>query len=232
MIKNLSLLTCILLISCLIFTAAGCASKKARKLEEMGHAALLEKGLKQLDDGNMAGALQSLLLVKDRYPYTESAIKASLKLADTYFDMGEYATAYDLYVEFERYHPDDNNIPYVKFQRGMCYFKQIRGFDREQKHAIGASIEFAKLIAEYPDSEYSTKARRCYRECLLNRSKFEMYTGNFYFNQKKYLAALQRYTYAIKNFPDVGQYHDALVRISECRAKIAELDIEPLPTEQ
>ena len=232
MAKYLSYTKCIILISCLIFSAAGCASNKARKLEDMGHAELLEKGLKQLDEGNMARALQSLLLVKDRYPYTESAITASLKLADTYFSMGEYATAYELYAEFERYHPDDENIPYVKFQRGLCYYKQIRGFDREQKHALGASIEFAKLVVEYPDNEYSEKARRYYRKCLLNRSKFEMYTGNFYFNQKKYLAALQRYTYAIENFPDVGQYHEALEKISMCKVKMAELGIDPLTTEE
>ncbi len=226
--KYLSYIKFILLISCLIFAATGCASKRARKLEDLGHAELLEKGLEQMEKGNMQAALQSLVLVKDRYPYTESAVTASLKLADTYFDMGEYATAYELYVEFERFHPDDLNIPYIKYQRGMCYYKQIRDYDREQKYALGASIEFVKLISEYPDSEYSVKARRYYRKCLLYRTEFEIYTGNFYFNQKKYLAAFQRYTNAIKNFPDVGHYHEALERIHICRVKMAELDIEPL----
>ena len=230
--KYMSYIKYFLLVSCIIFAAAGCSTKKARKLEDMGHAELLEKGLKQLDNGNMATALQSLLLVKDRYPYTESAVIASLKLADTYFGMGEYPTAHDLYAEFERFHPDNENIPYVKFQRGMCFFKQMRGFDREQKYALGASIEFVKLINEYPDHEYSIKARRYYRECLLNRAKFEIFTGNFYYNQKKYLAAFQRYNYAIENFPDVGQYHEALEKIHLCKIKMAELNIEPLTAGQ
>ena len=226
--KYLSYIKCILLISFLLFSATGCATKKAKLLEDMGHAELLEKGLKYEGKGNTKAAVQFLQLVKDRYPYTESAITASIKLADTYFKMGEYATAYDLYAEFERYHPDDGNLPYIGFQKGMCYFKQIRGFDREQKHALIASIEFVKLLTMYPDSEYSMKARRYYRECLLNLAKFEIYTGNFYFNQKKYLSALQRYTYAIKNFPDVGQYHEALAKISICKAKLAELGEEPI----
>ena len=192
----------------------------------MGHAELLEKGLNYAEKGELGGALQSLQLVKDRYPYTESAITASLKLADTYFDMGENVTAYDLYAEFERLHPNDVNIPYIKFQKGMCFFKQIKGFDREQKHALRASIDFLMLINQFPDSEYSIKARRYYRACLLNLTKFEIYTGNFYFRQGKYLSALNRYTYAITNFPDLGQYHDALGKISLCKSKLAELDKE------
>ena len=224
--KNFSYLKCILFISCLIFAAAGCSTNKARRLENMGHVELLEKGLKQAENGELGGALQSLQLVKDRYPYTESAVVASLKLADTYYDLGEYLTAYDLYSEFDRLHPNDVNIPYVKYQRGMCNFKQIKGFDREQKHAMIASLEFLKLINQYPDSKYATKARRHYRECLLNLTKYEIYTANFYFGQGKYLSALNRYTYAIKHFPDLGQYHEALQKISICKLKLAELDKE------
>lgn len=190
----------------------------------MGHAELLEKGLKAAERNQLSQALTYLQIVKDRYPYTESAVIASLKLADTYFDMGEYVTAYDLYSEFERFHPNDSHIPYIKYQRGMCYFKQIRGFDRDQRHALAASVEFVKLIHDYPDNEYSIKARRRYRECLFKLTKFEIYTGDFYFRQKDYLAALNRYKYAVKKYPDVGQYHGALEKISLCNLKIAELE--------
>ena len=231
MYKYLSYARCILLITCLIFAATGCSTKK-RRLEDMGHAELLEKGLRQLDRSELGPAVASLQMVKDRYPYTESAITASLKLADTYYDMGEYITAHDLYSDFERLHPNDGNIPYIKYRRGMCFFKQIRSFDREQTYTLSASIEFLKLINDYPDSEYSVKARRHYRECLLNLTKFEIYTGDFYFRTKHYLSALNRYKYAIKNFPDVGQYHDALEKISLCKSKMAKLDIkEELPEE-
>ena len=226
--KIFSYTGCILLIFCLVFATTGCATKKARRLEEMGHAELLKKGLERLEKGELAAAVQSLQLVKDRYPYTESAVTASLKLAETYYKMGEYATAYSLFVEFERFHPNDVNIPYIEYQRGMCFFKQIKGFDREQKFALSASVEFLKLITTYPDNEYSSKARRHYRECLLNLTKFEMYTGDFYFRQGHYLSALNRYNYAIKNFPDLGQYYDALKKISMCKLKLAELDKKDL----
>jgi len=216
---------CILILS-LFLISSGCATKKARKIDEMGHAELLEKGLNHLKKSDYVNALTTLQMVKNRYPYTDSAIVASLKLADTYYELGEYESAYALYYEFDRYHPKDENVPYVKYRKGMCYFIKIKGFDREQNHAQMARIEFERLIAQHPDNEYSKKARRHLRECMINLANFEIYTGDFYYRQKNYRSALLRYTYALKNFPDVGHYYDAINKISLCNMKIAELEKE------
>jgi outer membrane protein assembly factor BamD (BamD/ComL family) len=47
-----------------------------------------------------------------------------------------------------------------------------------------------------------------------------MSVGNFYFKQRKYVSALERYTYAIEKFPDMGHYHEALENISKCKQKL------------
>ena len=188
----------------------------------MGPETLLKKGLQELKAGNSNVAISMLRIVKDRYPYTEAAVIANLKLADTNYEVGDYDTAYDLYDEFEKFHPKDTHIPYIKYKKAMCNFTQMRGFDRDQKYVQKAREEFEKLIKQFPHSEYSVKARRQLRECLLNQAKFEIYTGNFYFKQKRYTSAIQRYEYAINNYPDVGQYHEALEKIRVCRVKLAE----------
>lgn len=218
--RYISYIKYILIISCVIFIAAGC-SKKPKP--DIGYKELLQMGLKKLKDGNPTQALAMLQTVKDRYPYTDSAVVASLKLADTYYELKEYDSAYDLYDEFERYHPKEADIPYVKYQKAMCNFVRIRSFDRDQSHVQKAKEEFEKLINQFPTGEYTLMARRHLRECLLKLAQFEIYTGNFYFNQKKYISAMQRYKYAIHNFPDVGQYHDALEKINKCQIKLAEI---------
>jgi outer membrane protein assembly factor BamD (BamD/ComL family) len=40
----------------------------------------------------------------------------------------------------------------------------------------------------------------------------------------EYVSALDRYTFVIKNYPDVGQYHEALEYISKCKEKLAKTD--------
>lgn len=190
----------------------------------MGHAELLEKGLKELKRSDYDRALQTLQMIKNRYPYTDSAIVAAIKLADTNYDLGEYETAYSLYNEFDRFHPKDEKNPYVKYRKGMCNFTRIKSFDREQTHAQMAMVEFEALIAQYPDNEYSKQARRHLQTCIVNLANFEVYTGNFYYRQKNYRSALQRYQFALKHYPDVGQYYEAINKISLCNMKIADLE--------
>ena len=50
----------------------------------------------------------------------------------------------------------------------------------------------------------------------------ELYVGHFYFKMKRYNAAMSRYRYILKNFPDLGQYHEALEYLSKSEEKLAE----------
>jgi len=216
------LISYIMFVSCLIFLFSGCSAKKNPNLNKEGHVVLLEKGLTQMKAGDFSRSLRTLKSVKDRYPYTKSAIIANLKLADTYFELDEFETAFDLYNEFERFHPKDPNAPYAMFQKGMCHFVQIRSFDREQDHINNARYMFALLIKKYPDDEYANMARKNLRKSISYLAKYEVYVGDFYFKQGKYISALERYTYAIKNFPDMGHYHEVLESMSKCKQKLAE----------
>ncbi len=204
-----------------VFLFDGCAAFKKQPPEDQGPETLLSKGLKQMKDGNFGAAARLLQTVKDRYPYSESAKTASLKLADTLFKRGEYDVAFDLYDEFERLHPKDKNAPYVSFQKGMCYFERIRSFDRDQTFTNKARQEFERFIIRYPKSEYYNEAGKKLKECLTALCKYELYVGHFYFKSGKYRPALERFTYLIENYPDVGQYHEALEYISKCKQELA-----------
>jgi len=50
----------------------------------------------------------------------------------------------------------------------------------------------------------------------------ELYVGHFYFKMKKYNAAMSRYRYILENFPDLGQYHEALEYLSKSEERQAE----------
>lgn len=222
--KKYRLIKYILIAACLVLSVSGCSAKKKMKPKNESHEALLEKGLRQMKKGDFMRSLNTLQTVKDRYPYTKSAIVASLKLADTQFELDKFTNALELYEEFERFHPKDENTPYVMYQKGMCYFVQIRSYDREQELIIKASQMFQRLIQKYPDDEYANKAKKNLRKCLAYMAQYEVYVGNFYFKMGKYQSALDRYIYSIKKYPDMGHYHEALENIARCRQKLAELN--------
>jgi outer membrane protein assembly factor BamD len=67
------------------------------------------------------------------------------------------------------------------------------------------------------------------RKCLIFLAEYELYVGQFYFKNKNYKAAQDRFLYLIRNYPDMGQYREALEYISRCKEKIAEAEEAPKP---
>jgi outer membrane protein assembly factor BamD len=210
--------------SLLIFSVVhtGCSSTGKKKgIYDTPPAELLAQAQKKLDKSEFKSATNLLQAIKDRYPYSQESITAELKLADSLFQRGEYDSAIENYDEFERLHPKDKKIPYVIYQKGLCHFKQIKGVDREQAQVADARDEFENLVKRFPDNEYSYKAKEYIRQCLIYQAEHELYVGIFYYRMKKYRSALDRFTYLIENYPDVGQYQEALEYIAKCNAKKA-----------
>ncbi len=177
---------------------------------------LFKEGIRDMRDAFYEGAIEVFQKIKDRYPYSKYAVLAELKLADALYLKGNYDEAYEVYDEFEKLHPLNPNIPYVIYQKGMCHFKRVSTVDRDQYHARKAKEEFERLIRRFPSSEYARIARWRLRKCYANLAKHEIYVARFYLKMKKYRAALNRFRYAIENYPDVGQYYEALKGIRIC----------------
>jgi outer membrane protein assembly factor BamD len=190
--------------------------------EDRRPAELMMEGNENLEKGRFQAASEAFQQVKDRYPYSRYAIMAELKMADALFQQKEYLAAYEAYDEFEKLHPKNNLIPYVIFQKGDCHFRQITTIDRDQSNTFQAKEEFERLIKRYPISEYAKRARRAVRKCLIFLSEYELYVGHYYYKKGKYRAAMGRYSYIIKHYPDMGQYNEAMEYISRCKRKLAE----------
>lgn len=190
--------------------------------EELTPAELMSQGVEDFNDGKFEAATESFQKIKDRYPYSEFAVKAELKMADALYERDLFDEAYDEYTEFEKLHPRNPEIPYVVFQKGMCNFSRVSTIDRDQSYTWKAKEDFERLIKRYRRSAYTERARRKVRECYIKLAEHELYVGNFYFKMEKYQPAMSRYIYLIENYPDVGQYYEALEKIKICREKLAE----------
>jgi outer membrane protein assembly factor BamD len=201
----------------------GCAEKKP-SISEKAPEALLNFGLERLERNDYETAERAFQAIKNRYPYSKQVITAELKMAESHIRRKDFDSALLVYYDFERLHPKDNNIPYVIYQEALCHFEQVSTIDREQTHVISAKKEVERLIKRFPDSKYANKARDYLRKCLVHLAEYELYVGHFYFKMGEYEAALLRYKYIIQNYPDTGQYHEALEYISKCEKRLAEQD--------
>jgi outer membrane protein assembly factor BamD len=203
----------------------GCAGKqKTTNTNQMGPEDLLARGLRRMEHNEYQNAINSFQAIKDRYPYSKIVITAELKMAESHIVLKDYEAALVVYDDFEKLHPKDSNIPFVIYQKGMCNLDQVRTIDRDQTYTVRARYEFQRLVRRFPESEWSNKARANIRKCLAYLAEYELYVGRFYYKMGKYASALDRFTYLIKNYPDMGQYHEALEYIGKCKAKLAETE--------
>ena len=189
--------------------------------EDKSPQAIMADGIKDLEAGRYQSAVEAFQNIKDRYPYSKYALIAELKMAEALYLQKEYDLAYEAYDEFEKLHPKNKDIPYVIYQKGMCHFKQMKSIDREQEHTRSAQQEFERLVRRFPRDDYANRARRNIRKCLIFLAEYELYVGHYYYERGYYQAALGRYLYIIENYPDMGQYHEAMEYISKCKEKLA-----------
>ena len=139
----------------------------------------------------------------------------------SHYHLQEYDSAFDAYNEFQRLHPTSPNAPYAWYQMGMCHFEQASTIDRDQSHTQQAMSSFERLVKSFPKSEYASNAHWKIRECYILLAGSELYVAHFYYKMKKYNAAMVRYRYILENYPDLGQYHEALEYLSKCKEKLA-----------
>jgi outer membrane protein assembly factor BamD len=221
------LLVLVLSNGCVVIdSVTGAFSRLFGDVEEQTPPELMMEGQEYMEQGRYAAASEAFQQIKDRYPYSKFAIKAELLLADAMFLREEYTTAYELYDEFERLHPRNPDIPYAIFRKGECHLAQVSTIDRDQSHTHAAKDEFERLVKRFPDDRYAKIARKKIRKCLIYLAEYELYVGHFYFDMGNYRAAKGRYQYIIENYPDMGQYHEALEYIRVCQEKLAAQEAE------
>lgn len=190
----------IILIPAIGVLIGGCGWFGAKKQEKPPDALAME-GIKKLKKKKYDDAIEAFEKLKDRYPYSDQALLAEIKVADLKFYKREYEEAIQAYRNFEKLHPTNRAIPYVIFQQGMCYYRQRSTIDRDQTFTTKALQEFRRLKEKYPDCEQIPKADEYIQKCLRDLAEHEFYVGEFYYKTKHYKAALERFQTIADEYP-------------------------------
>jgi len=126
----------------------GCSTIKGwfgkDKTDERPPEVLAAKGIKDLKKKNYDDAIETFEKVRDRYPYSEQALLAQLKVADAYFFKKKYDEAFQAYREFEKLHPTNKAVPYCIYREGLSYYRQRSTIDRDQTYTTKALEELIK----------------------------------------------------------------------------------------
>lgn len=138
------------------------------------------------------------------HPTSRYAPLAELRIADTYYESGEYQLAVTAYDDWRKNHVGRPETPYVCYRVAMSYYHQILSIDRDQTTTRMALLEFQNLIKNYSSSEYAGAVGDKAEILRTRLAKHEYYVGQFYFRHKDYWAAIDRFEGILENFPKKG----------------------------
>ena len=183
---------------------------------------LFDKGTEALNARKWLTAREFFKQVTETYTASPYRPDAKLGIGDTY--LGE-ATAEALvlaineFTEFLSFYPTNRRADYSQYKLGMAHFRQMRLPQRDQTETRAALKEFETFVARFPNSSLMPEVKTKLRETRDRLSEADYQVGFFYFRQKWYPGAIDRFKSVLKEDPeftgrDAVYYHlaESLVR--------------------
>jgi outer membrane protein assembly factor BamD len=207
--------------------AHGCTEKE---LDPSNPKASFGYAKEPYDDENYEIAINKLGEFKSRFPYSQYATEAELLIANAQFELQRYPEAVVSYEQFVKLHPKHPQADFAMFRVGESYWKDApEEANREQEFTSRAIEEWRKLVAAYPKSEYSDKARKLITEGRQRLADHALVISDFYCRKKIFHSCAFRSTQIDKDFPEFPEVRrKALKMAAKALEEVAkEKDTDP-----
>ncbi len=218
--KNVSYITCNviyynwfnLVILSLVIVSIGCA---ATKNEDISANKLLLMANSDIQKKKYEKAQRSFERLLEEYPDSVQRVDALIGLADSIYKQKRYEEARFQYQKFTELNPMHSDVDGAHFYIGMCSFKEIRSFDRDQINTYRALEKFEKLISDYPNSQYYKTSIENIKFCRKRLAENLFYIGRFYFRIGAYQATVNRMQELLSKYPDQEFVDQAIYYLGE-----------------
>ncbi|MGQ9647825.1 MAG: outer membrane protein assembly factor BamD [Thermodesulfobacteriota bacterium] len=184
---------------------------------------LYREGLVRFNKRDYSEALKRFQELKANFPdHPPYTLWAEVKVGDCHFFKEEYVEAIAAYEEFKKMHPTHEEMPYVQYQIGMSHFKQMLSLDRDQTATKKALSNFEYLVANFPPSLFTEKAKEKIEICKKRLADHEFYVASYYYRKKNYGAASRRFQQLLVNFPRMANEDEALLLLGKSYLELNE----------
>ena len=174
-----------------------------------------QAGLEELKRGDALYAAKKFNEAEILFPQSEIAPQAALMAAYSYYSQNYYGDSVAELERFQKVYPNNKNIPYAEYLLGLCYYEQIVDEKKDLESIENSKRIFLGLIKKYPNTDFAKDAE--FKLDLINDiiASKEMYVGRYYFDRKKWIAAINRFKIVIDNYDTTIYVEEALHRLVE-----------------
>tara|TARA_B100001121_G_scaffold307309_1_gene328518 strand:- start:1364 stop:2194 length:831 start_codon:yes stop_codon:yes gene_type:complete len=214
----------------LIFLLSSCA-KEEKKIsyikattQDLEIAESYKEAYKALDEGDPYFAAKKFLEAELLFPQSEWAPRSALLASYSYYLQNYYAEALSNLERFLITYPNYDNLAYVHYLIAMCYYETIEDEKRDFQPLVKAKDKFNFIVENYPSTDFSSDAK--FKIDLINDviASKEMYLGRHYMKKGKWIAAINRFKFVIKEHDQTIFVEEALHRLVEINYKLGLLD--------
>jgi len=176
---------------------------------------LFDRGTVALNDKKWLSARDYFKQLVETYTQSPYRPDAKIGVGDTYIGEGSteaLVLAINEFREFLMFYPTNPRADYAQFKIGLAHFRQMRGPQRDQTETREAISEFQVVVERYPNSSLMAETKAKLREARDRLDESDYLVGLFYFRQRWYPGAIDRFKTLLKEDPaysarDAVYYH-------------------------
>lgn len=213
---------CVILLALLpLFASCTTVTTGADSYKGKSAEVIFSKGERSLQKKHYKDAVSEFEAFDALYPFDPRAEQALLDLIFAYYKSSDFDSALAASERYLRLYPMSCKAPYALYIRGVIDMEHNHTWiynafpcdpaKRDLTPLLSAFADFQKLLAVYPNSEYTADAQRrmIYIKNMLARR--ELQTAEFYFKRCAYVAAANRASYVVQHLCGTPEVPRALV---------------------
>lgn len=206
---------------CLLAVAlASCGGKTAEIVAEQPLSEIYETAYAQFNKGHYEQAAAEFLKAETQYPASPWAADALVMAAYSHYLDKDFAGAILAADRFMRFHPGSDDVPYVLYLRGMCYYRQVSDVRREPGMSTYALAQFQQLVERFPKSPYAKNAENKIRILKNYIAGKVMYSARADMRDQNWPSAISRLQSVVSGAQETVMTPEALFRLTEAYTAI------------
>jgi outer membrane protein assembly factor BamD len=166
---------------------------------------LFDRGSAALNEKKWLTAREFFKQVTESYTQSPFRPDAKLGIGDTYLGEGTaeaLVLAINEFREFLSFYPTNRRADYAQFKLGMAHFRQMRAPQRDQTETRETITELTRFVERFPNSSLMTEASARLREAKDRLDESNFLVGYYYFRQRWYTGATNRFKAVLEEDPD------------------------------
>lgn len=185
----------IITIKSVVFSLILClAAISCKKKPDVSPEELLEKGLNNARKKNYESCIYNLGKIDEIAPYSTYSKTSTPVLIYCNYMQGNYEKLQAMIDNFESVYPNNEQLPYVYYLRGLSYFRMIKNYKKSLQNIENILVVITRLNEIAPESKYAENLNKIIPFVLELQDHHNLYIAQNYVKTQNFIAAANRYS--------------------------------------